>query len=63
MNFSIRVDGDPTKEIADLRGAALVITQGKLIAPQALLTAMGINPFVTETPALRAVGAVGAAGN
>jgi hypothetical protein len=59
----VLVDGDPTKDIADLRRVALVITQGKLISPSALFTAMGIKPFVTETPALRAVGAVAAAGN
>jgi hypothetical protein len=51
----VLVDGDPTTNIADLRRVALVITQGKLIAPQRLYAAMGIKPFVAETPALRAV--------
>jgi imidazolonepropionase-like amidohydrolase len=59
----VLVDGDPTQNIADLRRVALVITQGKLVAPQRLYAAMGIKPFVAETPALRAVGATGAAAN
>ena len=56
----VLVDGDPTQNIADLRRVALVITQGKLIAPQRLFAAMGIKPFVSETPALRAVEAAAA---
>ena len=59
----VLVDGEPTQDIADLRRVALVITQGKLIAPQRLFAAMGIKPFVAETPALRAVGVAAAASN
>jgi hypothetical protein len=59
----VLVDGDPTKDIADLRRVALVITQGKLISPSGLFTAMGIKPFVQETPALRSVNGAAAAGN
>lgn len=59
----VLVDGDPTKDIADLRRVALVITQGKLISPSQLFTAMGIKPFVSETPALRSVDAPAAAGS
>jgi hypothetical protein len=59
----VLVDGDPTKDIADLRRVALVITQGKLISPSGLFAALGIKPFVAETPALRSVGAGSAAAN
>jgi hypothetical protein len=58
----VLVDGDPTKDIADLRRVALVITQGKLISPSGLFAALGIKPFVAETPALRSVDAPAAAG-
>jgi imidazolonepropionase-like amidohydrolase len=44
------VDGDPTKNIADIRQLALVITQGKAIYPTKIYQAMGIEPFVTELP-------------
>jgi hypothetical protein len=59
----VLIDGDPTEDIADLRRVALVITQGKLISPSQLFTAMGIKPFVSETPALRSVDAPAAAGS
>lgn len=44
------VDGDPTKNISDIRQLALVITQGKAIYPTKIYQAMGIEPFVTELP-------------
>ena len=44
------VDGDPTKNIGDIRQLALVITQGKAIYPTKIYQAMGIEPFVTELP-------------
>lgn len=47
------VDGDPTKNIADIRNLALVITQNKAIVPAELYKAMGIQPFVTQVPAIR----------
>ena len=59
----VLVDGEPTKDIADLRRVSLVITQGKLISPSRLFTAMGIKPCVPETPTLRQVNATSAAGS
>ncbi|KXI30231.1 amidohydrolase family protein [Paraglaciecola hydrolytica] len=44
------VDGDPTKNISDIRKLALVITQGKAIYPTKIYQAMGIEPFVSELP-------------
>ena len=44
------VDGDPTKNIGDIRKLALVITQGKAIYPTKIYQAMGIEPFVTDLP-------------
>jgi imidazolonepropionase-like amidohydrolase len=51
----VLVDGDPTTDIADLRKVALVITQGQLIAPADVHRALGVKPFVLDTPALRAL--------
>jgi len=51
----VLVDGDPTTDIADLRKVTLVITQGQLIAPAEVHRALGVKPFVQETPALRAL--------
>jgi hypothetical protein len=34
---------------------ALVITQGQLIAPAEVHRALGVKPFVLDTPALRAL--------
>ena len=59
----VLVDGEPTKNIADLRRVALVITQGKLISPSGVFAALGIKPFVPETPSLRAVNVTAAAAN
>lgn len=47
------VDGDPTKNIADIRKLALVVTQGKAMYPAKIYQAMGITPFVTELPAIQ----------
>ncbi len=47
------VDGDPTKNIADIRKLALVVTQGKAMYPTKIYQAMGITPFVTELPAIQ----------
>jgi hypothetical protein len=44
------VDGEPTKDITDLRKVVLVITQGKLVSPHDIDVALGIVPFVTEVP-------------
>lgn len=47
------VDGDPTKNIADIRKLAMVVTQGKAMYPAKIYQAMGIEPFVTELPAIQ----------
>ncbi|MBN8445041.1 MAG: amidohydrolase family protein [Gammaproteobacteria bacterium] len=47
------VDGDPTKDIADIRKLAMVVTQGKAMYPATIYKAMGIEPFVTELPAIQ----------
>lgn len=47
------VDGDPTKNIADIRKLALVVTQGKAMYPAKIYQEMGIEPFVTELPAIK----------
>lgn len=44
------VDGDPTKNIGDIRKLALVITQGKAMYPTEIYKAMGIEPFVSKLP-------------
>ncbi len=48
----VLVDGDPTKDIADLRKVAAVITRGYLVSPRDIDAALGITPFVSTTPAL-----------
>ena len=66
----VLIDGDPTKDIADIRKVALVITQGQWISPKELHEEMGITPFVASVPVVRALekktvaesGATGAAG-
>ncbi|MDR7119687.1 amidohydrolase family protein [Rheinheimera soli] len=47
------VDGDPTKNIGDIRKLALVITQGKAMVPSDLYRQLGIEPFVKETVKIR----------
>lgn len=44
------VDGDPTKNIGDIRKLALVITQGKAMYPTDIYQALGIKPFVSDKP-------------
>jgi hypothetical protein len=46
-------DGDPTKDIADIRKVSLVITQEHWISPKDLHEAMGIVPFVQSVPTVR----------
>ncbi|WP_369981096.1 amidohydrolase family protein [Xanthomonas bundabergensis] len=41
----ILVDGDPTRDIADLRKVALVVKQGTAYYPSEVYTALGIAPF------------------
>ena len=47
------IDGDPTRNIEDLRKVAAVITRGKLIYPNEINQALGVKPFVTNPPKLR----------
>jgi cytosine/adenosine deaminase-related metal-dependent hydrolase len=51
----VLVDGDPTRDIGDLRKIALVITQGRVVSPSAVYKALGITPFVADEPVVRAV--------
>ena len=51
----ILIDGDPTKNIEDIRKVALVITRGKLIYPNEINRAIGVKPFVLAPPKLRKV--------
>ncbi|MYM32788.1 amidohydrolase family protein [Duganella sp. FT94W] len=46
----VLVDGDPTKNIEDVRKVAAVITRGFLIYPQEIDAALGIAPFVIGAP-------------
>ncbi|MCA1931076.1 amidohydrolase family protein, partial [Rheinheimera sp.] len=47
------VDGDPTKNISDIRKLALVITQGKAMVPADLYRKLGVEPFVKEQVKIR----------
>lgn len=49
----VLVDGDPTRDIADIRKVAAVITRGYLIYPAEVDKALGIAPFVSDAPRLR----------
>ena len=49
----ILVDGEPTERIADIRRVALVITQGRWLAPREVHEAIGVKPFVDATPLVR----------
>ncbi|MFD2365260.1 amidohydrolase family protein [Pseudoduganella sp. GCM10020061] len=51
----VLVDGDPTRNIGDIRKVAAVITRGHLVIPSEVHKELGIAPFVQESPALRAV--------
>jgi imidazolonepropionase-like amidohydrolase len=56
----VLVDGDPTRQIGDIRKVAAVITRGYLVYPHEIDKALGIAPFVTDAPLLRALPAVSA---
>ena len=45
----VLVDGDPTKDIRDVRKVSAVITRGFIVYPNQIDTALGIKSFV-ETP-------------
>ena len=49
----ILVDGDPTRNIEDIRKVAAVITRGKLIYPNEINKVLGVKPFVNNPPKLR----------
>ena len=46
------IEGDPTRDIADIRRVALVITEGQWLSPKELHESMGIMPFVQTVPAV-----------
>ncbi|WP_229258761.1 amidohydrolase family protein [Duganella flavida] len=46
----VLVDGDPTKNIEDVRKVSAVITRGYVIYPTEIHAALGIAPFVGEAP-------------
>ncbi len=48
----ILIDGDPTRNIEDLRKVSLVFTRGKMIVPNEINQHLGIKPFVTAAPKL-----------
>ncbi|MYN46419.1 amidohydrolase family protein [Pseudoduganella sp. FT93W] len=58
----VLVDGDPTKDIADLRKVAAVITRGYLVSPREIDAELGIAPFVGATPKLVSTPVAAAAG-
>ncbi len=51
----VLVDGDPTKQIGDVRKVAAVITRGMLVIPAEVHKSLGIAPFVNQAPVLRMV--------
>ena len=53
----ILVDGEPTVDIADIRRIALVITQGRWLAPREVHESIGVLPFVAATPQVRRLSA------
>jgi len=55
------VDGEPTERIADIRRVALVITQGRWLAPREVHQSLGIKPFVEQTPVVTSQGPAPAA--
>ena len=53
MADMILIDGDPTKNIEDIRKVVAVITRGKLLYPNEINQSLGIKPFVSGLPKLR----------
>lgn len=51
----VLVDGDPTKNIEDIRKVSAVITRGFLVYPNEVHKTLGIKPFVTGVPELKAL--------
>jgi imidazolonepropionase-like amidohydrolase len=48
----VLVDGEPTKNISDIRKVAMVVTQGQWLDPRAVHRALGIKPFVEQIPSV-----------
>ncbi len=46
----VLIDGDPTRDIGDLRKVSLVISQEKVMRPDLLYRSMGIKPFDAKVP-------------
>jgi imidazolonepropionase-like amidohydrolase len=46
----ILVDGDPAKNIADVRKVSLVMKRGQLMQPAELYAAVGVKPFAAPPP-------------
>jgi imidazolonepropionase-like amidohydrolase len=53
----VLVDGDPTRDINDIRKVALVLTQGRVVSPGTVYRALGIRPFVDAEPVVTDVAA------
>ncbi|MRV75733.1 amidohydrolase family protein [Duganella sp. FT92W] len=51
----VLVDGDPTNNIADIRKVAAVITRGYLVYPHEVDQALGVKPFVSAAPQVKAL--------
>jgi imidazolonepropionase-like amidohydrolase len=51
----VLVDGDPTRNIGDVRKVALVVTRGSLVYPHEVHESLGIKPFVSNPPQVRKV--------
>jgi hypothetical protein len=49
----VLVDGDPTRDITDIRKVALVITRGYAISPTAVWKELGVKPFVDAEPQVK----------
>jgi hypothetical protein len=49
----VLVDGDPTRDITDIRKVALVITRGYAISPTAVWKELGVKPFVDSEPEVK----------
>lgn len=54
----VLVDGDPTRQIGDVRKVAAVITRGYLVYPHEVDKELGIMPFVKDAPPLRTLAPV-----
>jgi len=54
----VLVDGDPTKDIEDVRKVSAVITRGQIVYPKEVDEALGIKPFVPGAPSVKPLEAV-----